>query len=405
MMPSSLKLLVVDDTTTYRMIVRQAAEAIPGIEVVDFAANGRIALEKLNRLTIDVVLLDVEMPEMDGLTTLRHINERHPHIVVIMVSGASHSNANIVVECLNCGALDFVTKPLETDIDHSRKVLIGNLRPILSVLVKQQGRKGLSKSGRGGAAAAVPWQRSGTPSTDASGGGSAVAESEQTPTAPPAGVADAKPAINRKPIPGSGQSSPNWDKSPALLLIGASTGGPAALTQILKGLGSGLPIPVLIVQHMPPMFTASLAAQLSRTTSLVVEEATDDQEVKADRILLAPGGRHLSVKRQGRSLRTVLHDGPKVNGCRPAVDVLFLSVMASFAEPTLAVVLTGMGTDGANGVSGLKRLGKTYCITQSRDSCVVYGMPRAVVEMGLSDAVVPLEQMGASIAKLCRARG
>ncbi|MEO5339149.1 MAG: chemotaxis-specific protein-glutamate methyltransferase CheB [Magnetococcus sp. MYC-9] len=403
MINRSLKVLVVDDTTTYRMIVRKAAEAIAGVEVVDFAANGRIAMDKLSRMAVDVVLLDVEMPEMDGLTTLRHITEQYPKISVVMVSGASHANANIVVECLNAGAFDFVTKPLESDIDHSRGELISSLKPILSVLAKQ---------GRGAAAAPArrgvgpPAQESGhTRESATSAVWQPVSVVGQAP-APPAGGA-ASPnrsgtVVAARSQPTTTPTATSWNQKPGMVLIGASTGGPAALTQVLNGIGPALPIPMLIVQHMPPMFTTSLAAQLSRTTGHAVQEAAQDQEVRPGKVLLAPGGRHLSVKRYGTALRAVLNDGPKVNGCRPAVDVLFLSVMASFADPILAVILTGMGTDGANGVKGLKRMEKTYCLTQSRESCVVYGMPRAVVEMGLSDAAIPLTQIGNKISELCR---
>ncbi len=406
-MPTPLRIMVVDDTTTYRMIVRQSAEAVAGIEVVDFASNGRIALDKLSRMAVDVVLLDVEMPEMDGLTTLRHIVQQYPHIDVVMVSGASHTNADIVVECLNSGAFDFVTKPLESDMDRSKGALIASLKPILTVLSRKGRRLGPVVPVR--LPPAHPSPVSAPASPDPANHLLPTTAIGQTPTAPQAGATRAAlPTPNRKVAVartvGQARTPPDavWDQKPAMLLIGSSTGGPAALTRLLSGIPPGLSIPAMIVQHMPPMFTASLAAQLTRSTGHDVQEAGHDQAIEAGKILLAPGGRHLSVKRQGTLLRTVLNDGPKVNGCRPSVDVLFMSVMASFAEPVLAVILTGMGNDGANGVKGLKRSGRTYCLTQSRESCVVYGMPRVVEEMGLSDLSIALEQMGATISALCR---
>ncbi|WP_130472599.1 chemotaxis-specific protein-glutamate methyltransferase CheB [Candidatus Magnetaquicoccus inordinatus] len=438
MTTAPLRVMVVDDTTTYRMIVRQSAEAVPGVEVVDFAANGRIALDKLGRIPVDVVLLDVEMPEMNGLDTLHHITAHYPHVTVVMVSGASHTNADIVVECLNSGAFDFVTKPLESDMDRSKGALLASLRPILSLLA----RRGRRSPGQGVMAAAAPGLASATASrapTSSLSTRSALPTASEAPAvvenrdrswpsltsfaksptpalndpppprtmAPlrPQRVATARPLPEKeiRPVSAVATSAAGaWDKKPSLLLIGSSTGGPAALTRVLSAIPPGLPIPTMIVQHMPPMFTVSLAAQLARSTGHNVLEAAHDQEVEPGKILLAPGGRHLSVKRQGSILKTVLNDGPKVNGCRPAVDVLFMSVMASFSEPVLAVILTGMGNDGANGVKGLKRSGKTYCLTQSRESCVVYGMPRVVEEMGLSDESIPLEQMGAKISELCR---
>jgi two-component system chemotaxis response regulator CheB len=435
--------MVVDDTTTYRMIVRQSAEAVPGVEVVDFAANGRIALDKLSRIPIDVVLLDVEMPEMNGLDTLHHITAHYPHVTVVMVSGASHTNADIVVECLNSGAFDFVTKPLESDMERSKGALLASLRPILSLL-SRRGRRAPGQGTLGGNStqagiSAAPGMRAAPPPLPPRSSSYAPASEAVTaaPLEPRERSRTPLPAVSRAPLPsftepprpvtplrstrvtavrtvperesrpvtssvGTAAAGAAWDKKPTLLLIGSSTGGPAALTRVLSGIPPQLPIPALIVQHMPPMFTVSLAAQLSRSTGHLVMEAAHDQEVEAGKILLAPGGRHLSVKRHGTMLKTVLNDGPKVNGCRPAVDVLFMSVMASYADPVLAVILTGMGNDGANGVKGLKRSGKTYCLTQSRESCVVYGMPRVVEEMGLSDESISLEELGPKISELCR---
>ncbi|MBF0097302.1 MAG: chemotaxis-specific protein-glutamate methyltransferase CheB [Magnetococcales bacterium] len=444
MTTAPLRVMVVDDTTTYRMIVRQSAEAVPGVEVVDFAANGRIALDKLSRIPIDVVLLDVEMPEMNGLDTLHHITAHYPQVTVVMVSGASHTNADIVVECLNSGAFDFVTKPLESDMDRSKGALLASLRPILSLL-SRRGRRAPGQGVPGGTstqagASSVAGMRVAPPPLPTRSAFTPPPNEAHSPAAlePRERVRAPVPTVGRAPLPSfteppriapplrstrvtaartemeresrpvtsvgtsASGSAAGWDKKPALLLIGSSTGGPAALTRVLSGIPPKLPIPALIVQHMPPMFTVSLAAQLSRSTGHTVMEAAHDQEVEAGKILLAPGGRHLSVKRHGTMLKTVLNDGPKVNGCRPAVDVLFMSVMASYADPILAVILTGMGNDGANGVKGLKRSGKTYCLTQSRESCVVYGMPRVVEEMGLSDESISLEELGPKISELCR---
>ncbi|MBF0584822.1 MAG: hypothetical protein HQL80_11405, partial [Magnetococcales bacterium] len=334
--------------------------------------------------------------------------EQYPKITVVMVSGASHANADIVVECLNSGAFDFVTKPLESDIDHSKGALSASLKPILTLLARRgkyarpasspvRVQAPQSSPGVDGDGTVVASRESGRPSSFV--GGRGLAGSSAGVKAPVSSYASGRAGGVRS---GDRPSGPVWESKPALLLIGSSTGGPAALTQLLSGISPGLGIPAMIVQHMPPMFTLSLAAQLTRATGHVVQEAEHNRMLEAGRIFLAPGGRHLSVKKQGDGLRTVLNDGPKVNGCRPSVDVLFMSVLASFSEPVLAVILTGMGNDGANGVKGLKRSGRTYCITQSKESCVVYGMPRVVEEMGLSDASLTLEQMGARITELCR---
>ncbi|OSM06282.1 hypothetical protein MAIT1_01269 [Magnetofaba australis IT-1] len=162
-----------------------------------------------------------------------------------------------------------------------------------------------------------------------------------------------------------------------------------------------LSIPTLIVQHMPPVFTASLAAQLTRSSGIEVREAEEGMILEPGSITLAQGGKHMTVRANGRQLVVNLNEGPKVNECRPAVDVLFMSVVAAFPGQTLSVILTGMGRDGANGVDALKRANKTYCITQDKESCVVYGMPRSVEEMGLSDEPIPLDRIGQRIQEIC----
>lgn len=367
-MGNGLTVMVVDDTTVYRMIMRTVVESIAGAKVTGFAANGELAMQKLARAAVDVVLLDVEMPVMDGFTTLKHITRLYPDTVVIMVSGTSHANANIVVECLNAGALDFVTKPLSDNVQDSKDDLRRDLAPILEEVARKK-----EQNGRVATAAASP-------------------RSAATPQARPA------PSPPPRISGGAGRSG---RFCPELVLIGSSTGGPSALGSVLGGIGRALPVPILIVQHMPPLFTNSLAAQLSRSSGLPVRESQDGQEIKPGSVTLAAGGKHIALRKAGTTLIVSHNDGPKVNGCRPAVDVLFMSVMASFPGPVLTVILTGMGRDGANGVQALKRAGKTFCITQNQATCVVYGMPRAAEELGLSDESLPLDRIGGRIMEIC----
>jgi two-component system chemotaxis response regulator CheB len=368
----SLRVIVVDDTIVYRMIMKSVAEMIPGVEVVASASNGLTALDKIARDRPDVVLLDVEMPVMDGLTALQRITREYPDVTVIMVSGVSRSNASIVMECLGAGAMDFVTKPLEQNPDKARDALRIDLEPIFSV-VRQKKQRALE----GGATPAAPVTRM------------VPRRSEAVPT---------------RVVPQAQVSPPVRSPAvvcPRLVLIGSSTGGPAALTSLMASIVRPLPVPVLIVQHMPPLFTTSLAHQLDRVSCMDVREAEDGMGIRPGLVVLAAGGRHMVVRPAGERLEIGLHDGPKVNECRPAVDVLFASVAALDNMPVLAVVLTGMGRDGANGVGGLRQSGATYCITQSRDSCVVYGMPRSVEELGLSDESLPIEQIGPRIMEIC----
>jgi two-component system, chemotaxis family, protein-glutamate methylesterase/glutaminase len=374
--------------------MKKVAESIPGILVTATASNGKLAIEKIQHLMAkdpssapDVLLLDVEMPVMDGLTTLTNVRKQFPNIASIMVSALSRSNANIVLECLNAGALDFVTKPLESNIELAKSALIQDLEPILSVII--QGKK---KS-----LGARPATNRPTKAVDTKKSLPPIQSLRRRPTS-----AKPKPdsPIETAQSPATKRQQKNIIK-PDLVMIGSSTGGPAALTKVLANLDGVLPVPMLIVQHMPPVFTASLASQLTRTSGLSVKEAQDGMTLTPGSITLAKGGRHMAIKNVNNSLRVTLNDGPKVNECRPAVDVLFMSAMATFKGNILAVILTGMGRDGANGVDALKRAGKTYCITQDRKSCVVYGMPRTVDEKNLSDQSLELDKIGAAISKIC----
>lgn len=397
--------------------MKKVAESVPGVRVTATASNGKLALDKISSQFLskdpecpDVVLLDVEMPVMDGLKTLKEINRQFATVTVVMVSGSSRSNANIIMECLNAGALDFITKPMESNVDQARDALRQDLEPILTLLLKERVEseaKGseVAPTGEGDKAKAIPVAASekevvrvgpvaGPPPKVRIPGG----DSGRLP--PPAGrgvprnILPGDP-LTAQPRGGGGGVS---DDSPELILVGSSTGGPAALTRLLGRMGRRLPVPMLIVQHMPPVFTASLAAQLARTSGLDVKEAQDGQWVGSGDVVIAQGGRHMTVISEGKKLKIVLNDGPKVNECRPAVDVLFMSASVSFQGRILAVILTGMGRDGANGVDALKRSGHTYCITQDKTTCVVYGMPRSVDEKGLSDLSLPLDEIGPKIA-------
>ena len=400
-MADPVRVMVVDDTITYRMIMKKVAESIAGVEVTATASNGKLAIEKLTD-QFQAVLLDVEMPVMNGLETLKVIRKKFPDIRVIMVSALSRSNANIVIECLSAGAMDFVTKPLESNVEQAKAALRQSLEPILSLI----GRKEL---------AGFPAQSPPSAPPVAAVFGQDRRPSRALPPLPRSlgtkrksvwNFRTGRSAVLGKPVVPAAVArakavAGTASQVPELLLIGASTGGPVALTKVLGGFGRALPVPTLIVQHMPPVFTASLAEQLSRTSGLPVKEAREGMEIGPGSIALAMGGRHMTLQTQNKSLTVKLNDGPKVNECRPAVDVLFMSVVAGFSGRVLAVILTGMGRDGTNGVDALKRAGKTYCITQDESSCVVYGMPRSVEEKGLSDASLPLDQIGQKIVEIC----
>ena len=356
-MSSRLQILVVDDTIVYRTILKNAVSGIPGAEVVGVAPNGEIALDKIRQLNPNLVLMDVEMPHMDGLEALSRIRELHPGLGVVMISGTNRSSVDSTIRALELGALDFVRKPDGDCPEENTEYIQRHLALIFAGY-----EPGLVR----------------TPVTRRSGHVS--------------GYRDKTSKVTSFEVPFG------------LVVIGCSTGGPTALMELLPCLPADFPTPILVVQHMPSGFTESLARSLDEKSPLNVREAVDGEVLTAGSIYMAPGGRHLmlSGKRTGPLVRfsARLNDGPPVNNCKPSVDVLLQSVRDEFKGRVLTVILTGMGSDGLNGVEALKEAGKCYCITQSQSSCVVYGMPRAVEDAGLSDSSLPLEVIGVKISRM-----
>lgn len=367
MTETPLRVLVVDDTVLYRRILTDTLEELGEVHVVGTAPQGRLALGRLALEPADLVLLDVEMPEMDGLETLVHIRRDHPGTSVIMISGSNSLAADATIRALEAGALDFIRKPEGSDAAASRAELREALRPLLRHVRTRKNLQG--------------------------GGADARRPSAPAPThRPPPTQAAPAPAPSKLVMEAIG--------------IGISTGGPNALGELIPALPGDLPVPVLVVQHMPPGFTASLAEHLAKRSTLRVREAKEGESLQPGTVYLAPGGQHMVVRSRrnedGTSLRFIgLNQNPPEHSCRPSVDVLFRSMAAHFEGGVLAVVMTGMGSDGAEGVRALKRR-HCHCLTQSEDSCVVYGMPMAVDEAGLSDERVPLADLAGRITHLAR---
>lgn len=363
---SNLRVLIVDDTVTYRKLLSDIVNSLPDMEVIATASHGRIALAKMKQERPDIVLLDMVMPEMDGLETLKRIKEEYPDTGVIMVSGSSAPQAEDTLKALQLGAIDFISKPESRDFEANYKELTDKLRPLLGLFMA---RYQVRKIGR------QPKQKE--------------RKHEER-------ITDVSPPLTFKCKVPSRISA---------LLIGVSTGGPNALAEVIPKLPAELKVPVLIVQHMPPLFTASLAEQLAKKSFLPVVEAKDGEMVVPGKVFIAPGGRHMCLslsKGENGSNGQVfiqLSDTPPVNSCRPSVDVLFRSAAVCYPGKTLAVILTGMGEDGADGVRLLRRNG-CYCLAQNEETCVVYGMPRAVVESGLADEVLPLNEIAERIKNL-----
>lgn len=346
-----IRVLVVDDAVVMRRLIGDVLAAEPDLEVVT-AANGRIALAKLVQTSPDAVVLDIEMPELDGLATLRELRTIHPRLPVVMFSTLTERGAAATLEAMSLGASDYVTKPGNVgSVNESMARVRAELIPKLRALVAAVRRT-------------VP-----------SGG------------APPAAGAEA-PVVRLALRPGPRRRPPV-----EVVAIGASTGGPRALQEVLGSLAEPLPVPVVVVQHMPPVFTRLLAERLDATSPMTVREASGGELLEAGTVWIAPGDHHLVLRRSGGHVVTALDDGPPENSCRPAVDVLFRSVAAVYGDRALAVVLTGMGADGQRGSEHLVAAGAEV-VVQDEPSSVVWGMPGAVARAGLASAVVDLADVG-----------
>ncbi len=347
-----IRVLVVDDSVVIRRLITHALEQDPTIEVVGAASNGMIALQRIPQLNPDVLTLDIEMPEMDGLETLRHIRHKYPHLRVIMFSTLTERGAAVTLEALTLGADDYVTKASnEGSLDRSMARLKEELIPKIRQFFHM-----------------APPSRA-----------VARTETERGLAAPPA-------------LPGAGSR-------PKVLVIGVSTGGPTALHAFLPELPAGFPLPVLVVQHMPPLFTRLLAERLNSVCRLNVGEATQAEPVTAGKILIAPGDFHMKATSNDGRVRVCLDQSPPQNSCRPAVDALFTSVGEVYGGAVIAVILTGMGQDGLRGIRTLKARG-AFVLAQDEASSVVWGMPGAVVNAGLADRVLPLDRVVPEILRI-----
>ena len=349
-----IRVLIVAGSVVTRQLIRRALESDSVLDIVGVAASASIALAKIAQLKPDVVALDIEMPEDDGLDTLRRIRRDHTEVRVIMFSALTERGASATLEALALGAADYVTN----SPNHSLRQLRGELVPKIKQFF------------------AIPENR------------------ESKFSASPAMCLLNRPSLTAA-------------SAPAVVVLGISTGGPAALARILPHLPDDFPLPFLIVQHMPPLFTKLLADRLNDTCALSVREAVDGALIEPGVVLIAPGDFHMRVVTKGaegagREVRIKLDQTPPENSCRPAVDVLFASVAEVFGCKVLAAVLTGMGRDGRRGAALLKAKGASI-IAQDEASSIVWGMPGSVVQDGLADVVLPLDEIYGEI--IARASG
>jgi two-component system chemotaxis response regulator CheB len=378
-----ISVLVVDDSVVVRRLIVDALGEAPGIQVVGTAANGLLAQAKIDQLKPDVVTMDIEMPQMDGIEAVRELRKRHAALPVIMFSTLSAAGATATLEALAAGATDYVTKPSN----------VGSVQESIAAVREQLVPRIQALGGRRRPPAAAP------PRGPAPAAGLRPGAAPARPGLPPPGGAR-PPAAGPAPArPAAARRGPQGRID--ILAIGSSTGGPDALTKVLTGLPADLPVPVVITQHMPPVFTKMFAERLDRSIPLKVVEAGDGMGLEAGTVYIAPGDRHLVFTRRGTATVTQLSNAPQENSCRPAVDVMFRSVAALYGGTAFATVLTGMGQDGRGGAKVLRDAG-CEILAQDEASSVVWGMPGAVVGAGLADEVLPLDRIAGALLNRVR---
>lgn len=362
---SPISVLVVDDSVVVRRLVSNVLDAAPGIRVAGTASNGKVALAKIPQLNPDIVTLDIEMPVMDGLETLVALRAEYPRLPVIMFSTLTERGASATLDAIERGANDYVTKPANVgSVTASMEAVRAQLVPKIKALVPQTVQ---------------------------------LPPAPKRPVSPALSAAAATPAARPRP---SGVAQQRVDA----VVIGVSTGGPDALTTLVGALPADLPVPVVVVQHMPPVFTALFAQRLNSKSPLQVDEARAGDRPRPGSVLIAPGDFHLRLRSDRSGVVAMLDQGTPENYCRPAVDVLFRSAAETYGAGVLAVVLTGMGADGARGAERIIEKGGSV-IVQDQASSVVWGMPGAVVAAGLADEILPLTAMAAAIrARVARGR-
>ncbi|WP_448145282.1 protein-glutamate methylesterase/protein-glutamine glutaminase [Pseudomonas silesiensis] len=378
----AVKVLVVDDSGFFRRRVSEILSADPNIQVVGTATNGKEAIDQALALKPDVITMDYEMPMMDGITAVRHIMQRCP-TPVLMFSSLTHEGARVTLDALDAGAVDFLPKNFEDISRNPEKVKQLLCEKILSI--SRSNRRASTYSTYAPAPVAAPAPApTPAPSSVSSYGSSA-------PTRP-APV----PIPARTHAPASSSPAPKR-KAYKLVAIGTSTGGPVALQRVLTQLPANFPAPIVLIQHMPAAFTKAFAERLDKLCRIHVKEAEDGDILRPGLALLAPGGKQMMV--DGRGAVKILPGDERLN-YRPCVDITFGSAAKSYGDKVLAVVLTGMGADGREGARLLKQSGSSIW-AQDEASCVIYGMPMAIVKAELADAVYGLDEIGKYLVEAC----
>jgi len=360
-----LKVLIVDDTIVYRKIVGDILSDLPDVEVVGSAHNGKAAITKIASLKPDLLTLDIEMPEMNGLEVLEYIKEKGIDVGAVMLSTLTHEGGEMTMKALDLGAFDFILKPQEGNMAENTEALKKTIVTILKGFVRRNEIKHLLKGK--------------IASKTADKKDKHLSKSDQ--------VVQRMNAITGR-----------LRQKSEIVAIGISTGGPQALAQMMPSLPSNLGAPILIVQHMPPMFTRSLAKSLDTKCSFEVREAEDGEPVMSNVALIAPGGKQMKITAgaDGKSRVIRITDDPPENNCKPSVDYLFRSISHHYLGRSTGVIMTGMGSDGLLGLELMKKSGSTI-IAQNCETSVVYGMPKGPIDAGIVDIIAPLDRIASEI--------
>jgi two-component system, chemotaxis family, protein-glutamate methylesterase/glutaminase len=353
---SKIRVLIVDDAVVVRRILTDVLSSDPDIEVAGIAANGQIALAKVQQLNPDLLTMDVEMPTMNGLETVRALRKTHPKLPVIMFSTLTARGAEATLDALAAGANDYVTKPanvgsVSVAMERIREQLIPKIKALFG---KTQGTAG-------------------------------AIDKAAPPLPPPKAFAPRSPGAISAKI--------------EIVAIGTSTGGPNALAEVIPKLPTNMPVPIVIVQHMPPIFTKLLAERLAAQWKCPVKEAEAGDRIEPGHGYIAPGGFHMVLERRPDGVFVTLNQDPPENSCRPAVDVMMRSVARVYGDKSLAVILTGMGADGLRGCTNIREAGGRV-LAQDEASSVVWGMPGFVAKAGLPEKVLPLGQVAPEIVRI-----
>ncbi|MFK7821645.1 MAG: chemotaxis response regulator protein-glutamate methylesterase [Planctomycetaceae bacterium] len=365
-MNNKTRVMLCDDSAVMRRLIKTAISSVPSLQVVFEARHGREAVDQIGRVKPDVIVMDVEMPVMDGIDTVREVRRHHRTLPVIMFSSLTSRGAEATLDAIAAGASDFATKPVGAGhVDEAMEHLRVNLIPKI-----------------------LQWRKPEPASP-------AVRIMPQPATKAPA-------AVPRTDTPKAAVPRPRVSAGPvSAIAIGVSTGGPAALAKLVDGLPVDLPVPILIAQHMPPVFTSLLAERLASQKGHAVREAADGEPVRPGDIFIAPGDNHMAVVRDKTTVRIALNQDAPEHSCRPAADQLFRSVADVYGSRALGVVLTGMGHDGTAGARALSKQGARILV-QDEESSVVWGMPGAVSQEGLADQTIPLDQMASELLRHVR---